>query len=135
MPYPPARKSPVLVIAEDDPDILYNLVEYFESMDFTVYGVLTGELALEMARRVAPDLIITDLIMPGLCGFSLLQRLSDLDETRGVPVLVLSARVEPEMRERAQLLGAVDFVTKPFSLGLLRQAVETALDANLTTAP
>lgn len=123
----PAKKRPVLIVAEDDPDILHNLVEYFESLDFIVYGVLSGELAYEMAQRVSPDLIISDLIMPGLCGLSLLQRLAEFEKTRGVPFLILSARVDSDLRERARQFGAVDFVTKPFSLATLKGAVESAL--------
>lgn len=128
MSQPKSTKSPVLLIAEDDPDILSNLVEYFESLDFLVYGVLNGNLALEIATTVRPDLIVTDLVMPGLSGISLLQKLSDQSQTASIPVIILTARVETEIRERASSLGAIDFVTKPFSLTRLRKAVMAAMD-------
>lgn len=129
MEQPESIKKPVLLIAEDDPDILSNLVEYFEALDFVVYGVMTGELAHEIAGRVTPDVIVTDLIMPGFCGFSLLQKLSARPETSSIPVIILTARVDAEIRKRASSLGAINFVTKPFSLARLREAVMAALPA------
>jgi len=128
------NNSPVLLLAEDDADILSNLIEYFESLGFVVYGVRSGDLAYEIAGRIKPDLIITDLIMPGLSGLAFLQKLKSLPATDSLPVIILSARVEAEIREQTAALGAVDFVTKPFSLDRLREAVNTALFATGTAA-
>lgn len=128
------NNSPVLLLAEDDADILSNLIEYFESLGFVVYGVRSGDLAYELASRIKPDLIITDLIMPGLSGIAFLQKLKSLPATDSLPVIILSARVEAELREQTAALGAVDFVTKPFRLDRLREAVNTALFAKETAA-
>lgn len=128
------NNSPVLLLAEDDADILSNLIEYFESLGFVVYGVRSGDLAYEIAAKIKPDLIITDLIMPGLSGLAFLQKLKSLPGTDSLPVIILSARVDAEMREHTADLGATDFVTKPFRLDRLREAVNTALFATGTTA-
>jgi CheY-like chemotaxis protein len=132
MSQPASIKSPVLLIAEDEPEILSNLVEYFESLDIVVHGVTSGELALEVAGRVTPDVIVTDLVMPGFSGISLLEKLCARPETASIPVIVLSARVELEIRERVSSLGAIDFITKPFSLARLREAVMAALPASVS---
>ncbi len=67
--------------------------------------------------------------MPGFSGFTLLQKLSAQPETASIPVVILSARVDAEVRERAISLGSIDFVTKPFSLARLLEAVMAALPA------
>ena len=75
-----------------------------------------GEDALDAARREHPDLIVLDLMLPGMSGFDILEQLRAEEGTRDVAVLMLTARREEPDRIRGLELGADDYLTKPFSL-------------------
>jgi CheY-like chemotaxis protein len=102
-----------------------------------------GASALQSARREPPDLVISDVMMPGMNGLSLLQALRADDRTRSVPVILLSARAGEEARVEGMQAGADDYLVKPFAarelqarvdahlrLALLRREAYTALRAN-----
>jgi signal transduction histidine kinase/DNA-binding response OmpR family regulator len=80
-----------------------------------VTAVADGRAALEAIRREPPALVITDAMMPGLDGFGLLKALRDAPDTRGIPVLMLSARAGEEARIEGLQAGADDYIVKPFS--------------------
>jgi len=124
----PSRKRRLL-IAEDDPDILRNLVEYFGLIGYEAHGAETGGAALALALEMEPELIITDLVMPGLSGFELVKKIAEVSGKTSPPVIVLSARVEPEAREQAAAMGVVRYLAKPFRLAELTESVATALSA------
>ena len=106
-----------LLVVEDIPDIL-NLLE--ATLKFKGYRVITahnGEEALEAMQKERPALIITDILMPRMDGFSLVHRLRINPETRNIPVVFLSATyVLPEDKEFALTLGVTRFIEKPVDL-------------------
>ncbi len=108
------RKTTLLVI-EDDPDIVelvrYNLER--EGLQVLVSG--DGDRGLTEAARLQPDLIVLDLMLPGLDGLEVCRRLRALDGTRGIPVLVLTAKGEEADIVVGLEMGADDYLTKPFS--------------------
>ena len=87
-----------------------------------------GAEALEEVRRARPSLVLLDVMMPGVDGWNVAEQLAADDETREIPVVFLSARVAPEDRLRAQELGAVGYVVKPFDplelAGIVRDVLE-----------
>ena len=87
-----------------------------------------GGEALEEVRRARPSLVLLDVMMPGVDGWNVAEQLAADDETREIPVVFLSARVAPEDRLRAQELGAVGYVVKPFDplelAGIVRDVLE-----------
>jgi len=108
-----ALYGPILIV-EDVPNVL-ELLEV--TLRFKGYAVLTarnGEEALEVVARQKPVLIITDILMPKIDGYALVQKLRLNPETRGIPVVFLSATyVTPEDKEFALSLGAARFMEKP----------------------
>jgi DNA-binding response OmpR family regulator len=72
--------------------------------------------AIETARSVNPDLITLDLMMPGLTGFELCEMLHNDPKFTNTPIVIVSAKDDPESRERALRLGAMDYLTKPFGV-------------------
>jgi len=106
-----------LLVVEDIPDIL-NLLD--TTLKFKGYRVLTarnGEEALEVIQKEHPALVITDILMPKMDGFSLVHRLRIDPKTRDIPVLFLSATyVLPEDKEFALTLGVTRFMEKPVDL-------------------
>jgi two-component system, cell cycle response regulator len=86
-----------------------------KSLDITVVSALNGQEGLEKARIEKPDLIILDITMPVMDGLETLAKLKEAEDTRGIPVLMLSADGGKESIEKARQMGAVHFVTKPFT--------------------
>ena len=119
--------TPVVLVADDDEDILA-LVSY--RLTRAGYEVLTasdGEQALERAREHAPSLAVLDVMMPGLDGYEVTQRLRADPATAAIPVILLTARVQDADVARGFDAGADDYVKKPFSPQELRARVESVL--------
>lgn len=103
-----------ILVVEDDPDIA-ELVEHHLSLagyDTSVVG--TGNDALEQIRQ-RPDLVVLDLMLPGLSGLEICRLMRSDPQTATVPIIMLTARAEEEARVEGLELGADDYVTKPFS--------------------
>lgn len=102
-----------LLIAEDDPKLLKTLKHIFESNKFIVDGVSDGEDALAYAESEEYDGLILDIMMPGLDGIQVLQKLRNMEIT--TPVLFLTARTEVAQRVEGLDAGADDYLPKPFA--------------------
>ncbi|RMG84057.1 MAG: response regulator, partial [Chloroflexi bacterium] len=110
----------ILII--DDNEGLVNLLErYFSGHTYQVLGAHSGEDGLRLAQQVLPDAIIMDLMMPGMDGWELLQRLQTSEETRHIPVIICSVINDPEL---AYSLGASKFVNKPVNKEALLNALQ-----------
>jgi diguanylate cyclase (GGDEF)-like protein len=101
------------LLVEDDPDLLGFLAGVL-SASFSVEQAVNGQTALRVAHQTVPDLIITDLMMPGMSGLELCRKLAADPATAQIPVIVISARGELDDRMQAFSEGAVDFLAKPF---------------------
>jgi two-component system, OmpR family, phosphate regulon response regulator PhoB len=110
----PASGERVLVV-DDEPDIVGLVAYHLAKTGYRVSTASTGADALSMARDEHPALIVLDLMLPGMSGFEVLEQLRGSDSTRHVAVLLLTARREEADRIRGLLLGADDYLTKPFS--------------------
>ena len=108
------RKTTLLVI-EDDPDIVELLRYNLEREGFRVLIATDGEHGLADAARHQPDLLLLDLMLPGLDGLEVCRRLRAQEGTRGIPVLVLTAKSEEADVVIGLEMGADDYLTKPFS--------------------
>lgn len=116
--------SNVLII-EDNPDLAFGLVNNLEIEGHHVELVEDGALGLERARHTLPDLVILDLMLPGLNGYQVLKGLREAGLQ--TPVLILSARGEEADKLRGFRYGADDYVTKPFSLLEMLARIEALL--------
>ena len=102
-----------LLLVEDDPDLLEVLRLTFEHEGFRLLLAKDGEEALDKARRFAPDLIVLDVMLPGLDGVEVCRRLREQPAFRKVPILMLTARSEESDVVLGLGVGADDYVTKP----------------------
>ena len=104
-----------VLIVEDSPDIAELIKHYLDraGYDTAVHG--SGRDALLAARQSPPDLVVLDLMLPGMDGMQVCQALRAEPATSGLPILMLTARGEEADRVRGLELGADDYVTKPFS--------------------
>ena len=108
------KVSAQIVLADDNRDMREYVSRLLRSK-FQVTAVENGELALESAKRISPDLVLTDVMMPGLDGFGLLKALRDDPKTTSIPVVMLSARAGEEARSEGMEAGADDYLVKPFT--------------------
>jgi CheY-like chemotaxis protein len=124
---PPGSKGTVLLV-EDEDGLRKVMRDLLEREGFRVAEAPDGVQALDQVDRVAPDLVVLDLNLPGIDGYSVLQQLRSRPATSRLPVLVLTAKGDEENEVRVFELGADDFLTKPFR----PRALAARLDAMLT---
>ena len=92
-----------------------------------VYEASDGRQGLELARRERPDLVLLDVMMPELDGWSVARELAADDETRDIPIVFLTARADPADRRLGEQLGGVGYVVKPFDPVSIGDFVENVL--------
>lgn len=129
-------KASILII-EDDPDIL-ELIGYNLGRDgYTVLPAATGEDGLKKAAENKPDVIVLDVMLPGLDGLEVLRRLKNDARLRRIPVIMSTAKGEESDIVTGLELGADDYITKPFSPKVLIARIRAALrrTVDLTTHP
>lgn len=104
-----------VLIIEDEPDIA-ELVQYnLEKQSFKVHSAQDGEVGLKMARAISPDLILLDIMLPGMDGLQVCRTLRQSQENRATPIIMLSAKGEESDIVVGLELGADDYIPKPFS--------------------
>jgi two-component system phosphate regulon response regulator PhoB len=122
-----ATKKKFVLIVEDEEDIR-ELVSYHLLKDgYQVASVPSGEEALALAETQVPDLILLDVMLPGIDGFAVCQRLRALPATAEVAVMMLTAKSEEADIVRGLNQGATDYITKPFSPRVLLARIRAAL--------
>jgi two-component system alkaline phosphatase synthesis response regulator PhoP len=116
-----------VLAVEDEEDIL-ELVRYnLEKEGYRVTGVVSGEEALRRARSQPPDLIVLDLMLPGMDGLTVCRELKQDAKTRDLPIIILTAKGEEADIVAGLELGADDYVTKPFSPRVLLARLRAVL--------
>ena len=121
------QHKPALLIVDDTPTNLEILVDYFADSGFEVYIAGTGEQALTQMNEVRPDLILLDVMMPGIDGFETCRRLKANLETKEIPVIFMTALSETVDIVKGLTVGAVDYVTKPIKQEEVLARVNTHL--------
>ena len=122
------QQRPTILIVDDSPEYAMILIETL-SDEFATLIATGGERALVMARAApAPDLILLDVMMPGMSGYEVCARLKDDARTAHIPVIFMSALDAEEDEQRGLDLGAVDYITKPFRPALVKTRISNQLD-------
>jgi two-component system alkaline phosphatase synthesis response regulator PhoP len=114
-----------VLVVEDNANLAFGLTRSLESEGYEVEAAEDGLRGFEMARAGNPDLVVLDLMLPGMDGYTILKKLRA--EGKNVPVLILTARGEEADKVFGFRLGADDYVTKPFSLSELLARVQAIL--------
>ena len=109
------KKEARILVVDDEPDVLELVVFHLKKEKYKVAIADNGDKALKIAREQVPNLIILDLMLPGISGLEICQLLKQNPKTTEIPILMLTARAGEEDRVRGLELGAHDYVTKPFS--------------------
>ena len=116
-----------ILIIEDQPDVRENIEAILELEDYETLIAENGEMGIEMAKNHQPDLILCDVMMPKLDGFGVVQALRQNPITSTIPLIFLTAKVDRLSLRQGMDLGADDYLTKPFTLDELINAVKARL--------
>lgn len=116
-----------ILIVEDDKLISMALALRLKSKGYDVKVASDAVLAVTMAVKQPPDLIVMDISMPGGNGFMVAERIQNLTPTIGVPIIFITASKKPGLKEKAMELGAVGFFEKPYEDAQLVGAIQEAL--------
>lgn len=121
------QTNPSVLIVEDEPAQREVLAYNFEAQGFRVSQSDNGEEALLLVAEETPDLIVLDWMLPNVSGIEVCRRLKSRPETKGVPIIMLSARSEEVDLVRGLETGADDYIVKPYSVAELMARVRTQL--------
>lgn len=116
-----------ILVVDDDPTFCTIMRELLTRQGHAVRVAFSVAGAIDQIEAHTPDLILTDIMMPETDGLSLLKALSDRQEWASIPTVVVSARVLESDREAAKAAGAMDFISKPFTLQRLKTAIQPLL--------
>ena len=115
-----------ILIVDDEPSNVRILLSMFES-EYTVYLANDGETGVQMAKDWQPDLILLDIVLPGMDGYQVLKILKGAEETERIPVIFISGLSSSEEEEYGLKLGAVDYIIRPFDSSITKIRVRHQL--------
>ena len=118
---------PIIMIVDDDMDSLLPLKRSLERENYKVIGAYNGQEALQKATQETPDVILLDLMMPGMDGYEVCNRLKKEITSKNTQIIMLTAKDDVSDKVTGLELGADDYVTKPFNLSELKARIKTAL--------
>ncbi|SLM31979.1 Response regulator receiver protein [Desulfamplus magnetovallimortis] len=126
------QKKPTIMIVEDVPANLHILIELLKN-DYRVIPVKDGETALKKLSGIAlPDLVLLDIVMPGMDGYEVCRNLKNNPATKEIPVIFITAVSEAMDDAKAFEIGAVDYITKPFNPLTVKARVRTHVNLSQT---
>ncbi|TMO81668.1 two-component system response regulator [Pseudoalteromonas sp. S3776] len=122
------QRKPLILIVDDEPSNLHVLVEGLLA-DYDVRISTSGEQALVFIESTRPDLILLDIMMPGMDGYEVCKILKAKQNTKGIPIIFVTALTEEESEEKGFAMGAIDYIHKPYKLALVRARIRTHITA------
>jgi diguanylate cyclase (GGDEF)-like protein len=125
-----AKGKPKLLLVDDQPINIQVLHQIFAA-DFQVFMATSGAQALAVCKANPPDLVLLDIVMPGMDGFEVCTRLKADEMTRNIPVIFVTAHTDAEQETHGLDVGAVDFISKPVNPAVVRARVKTHLTLKL----
>ncbi|MFA5507209.1 MAG: response regulator [Vulcanimicrobiota bacterium] len=122
-----AQSAKVLVV-DDEPNVLRSLVQYLTIEEFTVETASNGQEALEKVDSFNPELILLDVMMPGMDGFEVLDKVKEKPGHSDTPVIMLTAKDQSSDVLKGYQSGATSYLVKPFNLDELVETINQTLE-------
>ena len=119
------KKNSLLIVDDEKSNIL--ILRQILGQEYTIYAAKNGADAIEVANERLPDVILLDIIMPGMNGYEGLTTLKSTNETQSIPVIFISALNDPKDEEKGLILGAADYIAKPFSPATVKLRVQNQI--------
>ena len=120
-------ERPIILVVDDDVDLSGIIRLILTSAGFDTYVANSGQEALDWLVGNRPDLVLLDLMMPDINGFTILRKMRANEPTKQLPVVVLTAKADQETRDETRSMGADEFLTKPINANSLIDHVKRAL--------
>jgi signal transduction histidine kinase/ligand-binding sensor domain-containing protein/DNA-binding response OmpR family regulator len=121
-----ASDAQIMLIVEDNPDVRYFIRSHFDS-SFKIFEAKNGQEGFDIAVKIVPDVIISDILMPKVDGYEFCKRIKKDERTSHIPVLLLTALHSKDHEIEGLSLGADDYITKPFDISILQTKIENML--------
>ena len=121
------RNEKAVILAVDDTPENLDVVKGALGAHYVIKAAINGMIALKIAHKASPDLILLDIHMPGMDGFEVMGQLQADEAPQRIPVIFLTGESDREVKQRAKDMGAAGFVTKPIDGTILRQTVAAVL--------
>lgn len=119
------RKNSILIVDDENTNIM--TLTHILGAEYIIYTVKNGNNALKVAEQQQPDVILLDILMPEMSGYEVISILKNAENTREIPVIFISGLNNPDDEEKGLLMGASDYITKPFSPSIVRLRVENQI--------
>ena len=116
-----------IMVVDDEPYIARVIKFKLEQEGYTVISANDGQSGLQKIREEKPDLVLLDVMMPGLSGYEVCQKIKEDAELAGIPVVILTAKGQERDREQGLTMGPSDYITKPFSPNRLLELVKSMI--------
>jgi DNA-binding response OmpR family regulator len=120
-----SAKSQKIVIVEDEPSLVFTLEDTLENEGYSVFVAETGDTAIDIVKEEKPDLMILDLMLPGMSGFDVCKKIRSMNYT--FPIIILTARDQEIDKVTGLNIGADDYMTKPFGVKELLARIQARL--------
>ena len=121
------NKAATVLVVEDTPSEMELMSHYLREAGYQVISASSGKEGLDKAIAQLPDVIVTDVVMPGISGYELCRKLKRTPETQAVPVVICSSKKQSIDRLWGMRQGAKAYLTKPYTKAELTEAIEAAL--------
>lgn len=119
------KKNSVLIV--DDEALNITALNHILSSEYTLYVTKDGASALDSVKKLKPDVILLDIVMPGMSGFDVIAAIKEDEETRDIPVIFVTGLTESAEEEKGLKLGAADYIFKPFSPAIVKLRVRNQI--------
>jgi len=119
------KKNRVLVVDDEESNIM--ALMHILGAEYTVYATKDGQDAIEIAEENQPDVILLDIVMPDMDGYAVVAALKSSDRSRDIPVIFITGLSNPGDEEKGLSLGAVDYISKPFSPAIVKLRVQNQI--------
>ncbi len=123
--------SECTVLIVDDTETNIDILVEALSDNFKIAVAMDGKRALSTVSQKKPDVILLDIMMPEMDGYEVCARLKEQEDTKDIPVIFLTALTEEQNEAKGLALGAVDYITKPFSPDLVKARVQKQLELKI----
>jgi len=123
--------SKKLLIADDNPhnlELLKDVLERFRATGLEILTATEGDETLEAIQKEKPDLVLLDVMMPGMDGYEICQKVKADPVVKDTYIIMITAQAETEARRRAATVGVDEYITKPFDIRVVRSRVQTILN-------
>ena len=126
------KDKKVIMLVDDNPDLLYSIQKSLESLSegYKVITVESGRKCLNLLKSVKPDLILLDIMMPGMDGWDTCAKIKGDKKTENIPIVFLTAKTDPISKSMGTLASA-DYITKPFEIKDLKKRIDSVINEKI----